>query len=196
MTPKRKIDIGVFAAGGALLLYGGVESRRGPFSRTSWTKADVATLAGWGLAAYGAFRVSPIVGVGTLLGLAAVEMFVVERVPGDVRETLHAALKKENDPDVLREFAGALRDAGYARAADSADKRAAEIAPQTVVGQTHTEIAKAQRLLRILGYDVPIDGFLGPRTIKAIEHFQSLHDLDIDGIPGRETLLALRSAVR
>jgi peptidoglycan hydrolase-like protein with peptidoglycan-binding domain len=64
-----------------------------------------------------------------------------------------------------------------------------------LVGQGEGRVREAQRLLKQLGYDVDVDGFEGHRTRMAVEHFQSLHDLDIDGEVNVMTLAALHSAV-
>jgi peptidoglycan hydrolase-like protein with peptidoglycan-binding domain len=64
-----------------------------------------------------------------------------------------------------------------------------------LVGQGGGRVLEAQRLLQQLGYDVMADGFDGRRTREAIERFQSLHDLDIDGVIGHATLAALHAAV-
>lgn len=61
------------------------------------------------------------------------------------------------------------------------------------VGQDAALVSKAQRLLRSMGYDVEADGLLGPKTRHAVMEFQSLHDLDVDGVPGPATLTILAS---
>ena len=60
-----------------------------------------------------------------------------------------------------------------------------------VVGQDVGVVLRAQKLLRSIGYDVEVDGVLGPHTRQALMHFQSLHDLDVDGAPGPATMTLL-----
>jgi hypothetical protein len=58
-----------------------------------------------------------------------------------------------------------------------------------------TDCSGIQGRLKNLGYDVGrIDGKLGRRTRAALAVFQSDHDLDIDGEPGRSTLDKLEQA--
>ena len=64
-----------------------------------------------------------------------------------------------------------------------------------LVGQSEGRVREAQRLLKQLGYDVLVDGLEGHRTREAVEHFQSLHDLDIDGEINGQTLATLHAAV-
>jgi len=64
-----------------------------------------------------------------------------------------------------------------------------------LVGQGEGRVREAQRLLKQLGYDVDVDGLEGHRTRMAVEHFQSLHDLDIDGVIGQATLAMLHATV-
>lgn len=63
------------------------------------------------------------------------------------------------------------------------------------VGQGEGRVREAQRLLKQLGYDVDVDGLEDHRTRMAVEHFQSLHDLDIDGVIGQATLAMLHATV-
>jgi len=112
----------------------------------------------------------------------------------DTREVALTAIAREKDPSVLHAFATKLAAAGHSVAAEAVSKRAAQVAPSAHVGQAPSVVAQVQALLRDLGYDVAVDGVLGPRTRLALERFQSLHDLDIDGIPSSETIAALRHA--
>ena len=75
--------------------------------------------------------------------------------------------------------------------------RASQSSPvrRHLVGQGEGRVREAQRLLKQLGYDVSVDGFEGQRTRIAVEHFQSLHDLDIDGEINGQTLAMLHAAV-
>lgn len=58
---------------------------------------------------------------------------------------------------------------------------------------TTTEV---QYVLRANGYVLPVDGIMGPRTIKAIKHFQRVSGLEADGIVGPITSAALLGATR
>jgi len=50
------------------------------------------------------------------------------------------------------------------------------------------EITGVQARLNQLGYDAgTVDGLLGPRTKAAISAFQALNDLEVDGMPNRQT---------
>jgi peptidoglycan hydrolase-like protein with peptidoglycan-binding domain len=64
-----------------------------------------------------------------------------------------------------------------------------------LVSQGEGHVREAQRLLKQLGYDVRVDGLEGHRTRDAVQHFQSLHDLDIDGEINGATLMMLHAAV-
>lgn len=68
---------------------------------------------------------------------------------------------------------------------------------QHLVGQeaSSRRVREAQRLLSKLGYTLSVTGIDGPRTREAVKQFQSLHDLDIDGVVNFRTLAALRAEV-
>lgn len=55
-------------------------------------------------------------------------------------------------------------------------------------------IQKIQRLLNKLGYNLLVDGVLGPITTNAVLNFQKAHSLVQDGSPGPITLAALNKA--
>lgn len=218
MTRERKIDVGLLVAGGALVLgssYVSIKRQR------SSTATSALAGAGYAFLVIGASRMSPAAGIG--MGAAIVAVNVANNVldargksmiplpwvrldflrsgklfdAGLDRETCdaaQAALKQEKDPAILHAFATKLRDANHPIAADAIEKRAIEITPSARVGQAPTVVAEAQARLTDLGYIVPRDGVLGTDTIKAIERFQSLHDLDIDGHLTAETLAALRAS--
>lgn len=67
---------------------------------------------------------------------------------------------------------------------------------QYVVGQSASLILSVQQNLAQLGYDVPFNSILDARTKQAVERFQSLYDLDIDGMINQATVAALQAAVR
>jgi Putative peptidoglycan binding domain len=54
-------------------------------------------------------------------------------------------------------------------------------------------IKQVQTMLYKLGYDVPVSGVKDWRTTRAIERYQSLHDLDITGAIDGATLMSLRA---
>jgi hypothetical protein len=114
------------------------------------------------------------------------------------RKVVLAALAKESDPTVLGVLADKLDAAGHDRSAELVGTKAAALTSRVdseYVGQTYTighyQTLAAQRMLRTLGYDVPLDGFYGQKTKLAVEHFQSLHDLDIDGVLNSATMAML-----
>lgn len=136
-----------------------------------------------------------------------------------VRAAVVAALHQESDPAVLAQLSSKLEAAGFGRSAETVRRRAAQLSPAggntgllqnsfftgataprsaaPVVGHGSANVvAGAQQKLRALGFDVETDGVVGLRTRHAIMEFQSLHDLNIDGILGPETLAALDAAVQ
>ena len=136
-----------------------------------------------------------------------------------VRDTVVAALHQESDPAILAQLSAKLEAAGFERSAETVRKRAAQLSSPggnlgllqngfftgatssrpaaPVVGHgTANIVAGSQQKLRALGWDVETDGVVGLKTRHAIMEFQSLHDLNIDGILGPETLAALDAAVQ
>lgn len=130
-----------------------------------------------------------------------------------VRDTVVAALHQESDPAVLAQLSAKLAAAGFERSAETVRVRANQLSPAggsgfftgatssrpaaPVVGHgTANIVAGSQQKLRALGWDVETDGVVGLKTRHAIMEFQSLHDLNIDGILGPETLAALDAAVQ
>ena len=119
-------------------------------------------------------------------------------LPREVRRVVMVALEREHDARVLRVLGQKLDAAGYRMSARVVQDRADAIAAAGHrVGQVSSAgsgtVAIVQRALQKLGYDVAVDGVLGPRTRDAIMKFQSLHDLDIDGLPGPATMAVLRA---
>jgi len=119
----------------------------------------------------------------------------------DTRRVVLVALAHEHDPEVLRVLATKLGAVGHDKTASVVSKRAGEVARGNgtsrisgyVVGQAGTNIRWAQSMLQKLGYDVPLSGVYDSRTREAVERFQSLHDLNIDGILGEDTFRMLRA---
>jgi Putative peptidoglycan binding domain len=65
-------------------------------------------------------------------------------------------------------------------------------APPTVrAGADGDEIVWAQELLDAAGAHLPVGGFFGAQTARALEHFQSHHRLHADGVLGAATWRAL-----
>ncbi len=82
------------------------------------------------------------------------------------------------------------------------EAKAAEAAsPQLVIGTGYgrsdgsEQVRTLQRRLRVLGQDPgPIDGLYGPLTRAAVERFQRIARVSVDGIVGQQTRKALRAA--
>lgn len=58
-------------------------------------------------------------------------------------------------------------------------------------GDTGAEVTQVQEALAEFGYTVATDGQFGPRTLKAVKHFQLVSGLLPDGIVGPKTSAAL-----
>jgi len=63
-------------------------------------------------------------------------------------------------------------------------------------GDSGQEVVEVQYILRSYGYVLPVDGEYGPRTTRAVRHFQRANDLLPDGIAGPITMDALKEAIR
>lgn len=131
-----------------------------------------------------------------------------------VREAVLASLHAETDPAVLSQLKAKLEAAGFDRTAETVGARIDQLQGRSHGGSFHAGaqaprnaapivghgtaniVSSAQQKLHALGWDVETDGVVGLRTRRAIMEFQSLHDLNIDGILGPETLAALDAAVR
>jgi len=203
MTRDQKIGAAIFASGVAVAIWGQYNRRKD----SSSSAARAALYGGSLLTILGMYRIDPAAGAGAAVGGGVYFGLLALKGPckkylatncceeGDSTcDAVRAALEKEKDPTVLHDFATKLRAANYVHAADVIEKRALEITPTARVGQEMSVVAEVQARLRDLGYDVPQDGRMGPATELAIKRFQSLHDLDIDGQIGAETLRALRAA--
>ena len=223
MTSKHVTDVGLLAAAGALVAWGSYEGRRetlkpkalagfavlGGYALAIFGAYRLHPVAGaaLGVGLVGAFGVNqyradqgkatlplPWVRLDLGDGLGTARSGDLSSLKADVRDAVLTALKKETDPAMLRELADKLRAAGHRRAADRVTRRATEVAPDARVGQAPSVVSEAQARLSALGYEVAQDGVLGPRTVLALKRFQSLHDLDIDGALGADTIAALRAA--
>jgi len=62
------------------------------------------------------------------------------------------------------------------------------------LGDKGAEVSKLQKLLSMLGYDLVIDGDLGPKTLRSLKAFQKKYGLVVDGIAGPKTFAALKAA--
>jgi hypothetical protein len=49
------------------------------------------------------------------------------------------------------------------------------------------DVEQVQRWLNTLAAFIPVDGYYGPDTVRAVKGFQKLRKLDVDGIVGRKT---------
>jgi len=58
-------------------------------------------------------------------------------------------------------------------------------------GDRIPEVEELQKLLRVHGYKIVVDGDFGPKTASAVMKFQSKRGLVVDGIVGRKTWSAL-----
>lgn len=63
-------------------------------------------------------------------------------------------------------------------------------------GDTGPDVVAVQESLREFGYVVKVDGKYGPRTARAVRHFQRASGLLADGIAGPVTSRALNGPVR
>lgn len=63
-------------------------------------------------------------------------------------------------------------------------------------GDSGQEVVEVQYMLRSYGYILPVDGEYGPKTTKAVKHFQKANGLQADGIVGPITMDALVGAER
>jgi peptidoglycan hydrolase-like protein with peptidoglycan-binding domain len=63
--------------------------------------------------------------------------------------------------------------------------------PEQQPGTNGEDIRSIQYLLNAHGADLSVDGDFGPLTKAAVEHFQGLHGLAVDGIVGNQTWPAL-----
>ena len=64
------------------------------------------------------------------------------------------------------------------------------------LGDKGQDVVEVQYQLRAMGYVLPVDGVYGPRTLKAVTHFQRVNGLLPDGIVGPITEASLARAVR
>jgi hypothetical protein len=112
------------------------------------------------------------------------------------RKVILASLAQERDPKVLHTLATRCHEAGYKKTAEVVGSKAASLVSGEFVGQWSADhvVRHAQHMLQTLGYDVLVDGVLGPRTKRAVERFQSLHDLDITGMLDTFTVASLNRA--
>lgn len=60
------------------------------------------------------------------------------------------------------------------------------VSPHDYLGTTHKR-KFLQYCLNALGYNLTIDGLIGPKSIEAIKDFQSHHGLAVDGLVGNNT---------
>lgn len=58
-------------------------------------------------------------------------------------------------------------------------------------GMKGDDVRELQKLLNKAGDDIAVDGDFGSKTLAAVKTFQSRHGLDVDGIVGKETIVAL-----
>ncbi len=63
-------------------------------------------------------------------------------------------------------------------------------------GDRDNDVKALQRALRMLGYDLEIDGIFGRITQECVRTFQATHGLERDGVVGPLTWAALQSACR
>jgi peptidoglycan hydrolase-like protein with peptidoglycan-binding domain len=61
-------------------------------------------------------------------------------------------------------------------------------------GDRGADVAEVQRDLKAIGYSVTVDGSYGPRTARAVAHFQRANGLRVDSIAGPVTTARLDAA--
>ncbi len=62
-------------------------------------------------------------------------------------------------------------------------------------GNTGSKIKELQKDLNKLGYKLVVDGSFGPKTRRAVQYFQAMHQLEVDGIVGPRTSAQLKEAL-
>lgn len=97
---------------------------------------------------------------------------------------------------ILSGFIGGAASVGGQLAAQEAWNRFFKDEPEAArlltEGMFESIIRAVQAMLAFLGYEVDVDGEMGPQTERAVKTFQAKAGLeDIDGIPGRHTMRAL-----
>jgi hypothetical protein len=70
-----------------------------------------------------------------------------------------------------------------------------EYTPDAPITTNNTHIKELQTKLNKLGYELNVDGAMGPCTIAAIKNFQENNNLEVDGVVGPLTAGALDAMV-
>lgn len=63
-------------------------------------------------------------------------------------------------------------------------------------GDKGSEVMKWEKFLKWCGYDLPVDGYFGDKTVSATKDFQSKHNLENDGIAGNKTIAKAKEIKR
>ena len=62
-------------------------------------------------------------------------------------------------------------------------------------GSQGDEVTALQEQLQALSIECDVDGIFGPKTERAVKHFQTAYALDADGVAGPKTLALLDEEV-
>lgn len=64
------------------------------------------------------------------------------------------------------------------------------------LGDKGSEVAKLQKYLSMIGYDLVIDGIFGNKTLRSLKAFQKKYNLVVDGLASSKTFSAIKTAQR
>ena len=93
---------------------------------------------------------------------------------------------------------GILAASDMAQSSAGAEVQADQLPADAILrrGDRDNDVKALQRALRLVGYDLEIDGVFGRITLECVKSFQATHHLARDGVVGPLTWAALQSACR